>query len=578
MRKESRNCISQRLLCLLLVFAMLLGLCACVDPDVNVEATTTKPQPTTQTTAPTTAPTTVPTTAPTTAPTTVPTTVPKPVKEPLVYVLTQEDVDLYYTLLQDCETLALAGEDMEAIEAASDALDAQYEYLYAQLSVANILYYCDSYSSAMKNQYLDCVDICTEANKEYIEMARRIYKSDSPAKDMLFEGWTDEDFAMLMAFDEKITKLQQRNEEITVEYNAARKDDLKMDLYIEFVKNNNKIAKYYGYDNYYEYAYEMSYNRDYSPETLKQMRQYAKDYLTETFKNATLNFYNTFYSLGNADQTSVTNFLYNDYTQGKNYVKLYLDAMPDNMADVIEYMIDMDSTFTTSKKAKAGAFTTMIGERSYCYFGPGYASANTVLHEGGHYYASRFADLGSIPLDLAETHSQGNEWLFTYFLKDHIPSKQYNALVNYRLYSDLAMIMICLMVDEFEQRVYTTDISKYTPEDFNELMESVATQYFDMTYINDNLTDIQSYWRMVVVDQPIYYISYAVSSIASISLYEIALDDFEKATNIYIKLCEEPVLEEGFLGNIKNAGLYSPFDEQFYKELQALIESRTPNN
>ena len=107
-------------------------------------------------------------------------------------------------------------------------------------------------------------------------------------------------------------------------------------------------------------------------------------------------------------------------------------------------------------------------------------------------------------------------------------------------------------------------------------MESVATQYFSMTYIKDRITDINKYWRQVVVDQPVYYISYAVSSIAAISLYEVALQDYDQAIGIYIKLCEEIDLDEGFLGNLKNGGLYSPFDEQFYIELKAFIESQTP--
>ena len=577
-----KNITLRGLLCLLLAMALLMGMVACgsdpaptTQPSQNMQAsqpTTQATQPTTQATQPTTAfnpPTTV---LPTTA---APTEPPKPTPEPLVYTLIQEDVDLYYSLLENCETLSIEGLDMEAIEAASEALDAQYEYLNEQYSIANILYYCDSYSTELKQQYLDTVDICTAANDAYIQMARRVYLSDSPAKDMLFEGWTEEDIAMLLAYDEQIAQLRARNEEITVEYNSARKDDLKMQLYIEFVQNNNEIAQFYGYSNYYEYAYDMAYDRDYGMEDLVLIRQYAKEYLAPVFDTALRNFYNSFYGLPQADQTTVSDFLYKDYNKvRKDYVGLYLEALPEEMADTFEYMITMDSTFTSSKRAKAGAFTTMVGDRSYCYFGPGYGNSLTVVHEAGHYYASRHTALNSIPLDLAEVHSQGNEWLFVAFLDGQMTSTHYKALIDYRLYSDLAMIMICLMVDEFEQMVYTRDLTGYTPADFNALMESVATQYFDMKYINDNLTDIQNYWRMVVVDQPAYYISYAVSSIAAIDLYTLARKDFNGAVAVYQKLCEEVDVENGFLGNLNNAGLAGPFDEEFYQEIVQIISDR----
>jgi oligoendopeptidase F len=149
---------------------------------------------------------------------------------------------------------------------------------------------------------------------------------------------------------------------------------------------------------------------------------------------------------------------------------------------------------------------------------------------------------------------------------------EFAALSNYMLYNNLAMILICLMVDEFEQKVYSTNISKYTAADFDALMTKVAEQYFDMSYITSNLTDVNSYWRAVVVEQPIYYISYAVSVIAAIDLYTVATEDFDAAAEIYRKLCEEPDPEAGFLGNITAAGLSTPFDDDFYSKLTALVK------
>lgn len=581
-----KNNLWRRILCLAVILALVMSFAACGQSSADTTIPSAAPtqgttQPTTQFTEPPTKPTLpAATTSPTqpTEPTqpTDPTEPPAPAPNELFYTLTQEDVDEFYSRLATCEALALAGEDMDAIDAATVALDESYELISAQMTISMILHYSHTLDKDLEQQYLDCVKIATEANDAYIQMARRVYLSDTPAKDALFEGWTDADIESLLAYDEQIVLIQQRNAEIEVEYRNAKDDATKITLYIEFVQNNNRIAQFYDYDNYYTYAYERVYSRDYSSDTLLQMRQFAKTYLTGCYNGALTNFQNSFYgNLGYWDQVAVQDFLVSEYDAlGGKYVQRYLDALPEEMGSVMKTMLEKDSLFTDASDAEPGAFTTSIGDRSYCYFGPGYASANTVIHEGGHYYASRYADLMGIPLDLAETHSQANEWLFIGFLDGKMPAKQYTALVDYLLYEDIAMVMTCLMVDEFEQRVYTTDLTGFTAADFDAIMDEVTLQYFPNGDAEIVFGDMNHYWRLVVVDQPVYYVSYAVSSVASMSLYSIAQADFAQATEIYRKLCQEPVEDAGFLGNIQAAGLSSPFDEEFYRQLQQLINDR----
>ena len=577
-----REKLLQKLLSFVLVLVMLLSIVGCTDPTdtgpTNLEGTF----PTEPTTAPTTEPSTAPTTEPT-QPTTQPTeptqsTEPtEPAVDPsvLVYELTQEDVDQFYILLEEAEALALLGEDIDLVDERTDELDELYEYISAQCTIAMILHYCDLTDKQLEEQYLTCSDNLTSAYDAYIEMVRRIYLSDSPAKDKLFEDWTEEEIAQLLAYDGEITELNQRNTEIEVAYRTNTSDAVRIPLYIEMVQNNNRIAQLYGYDNYYEYAYSQVYDRDYTTQELEQVRAYAKTYLASIFDNALRNFNNSFYSLDSAQQKVVTDFLYTNYYRArKNYVSAYIDFLPESAAAAMNQMLEVDSTLTVSNNAEEGAFTTMIGDRSYVYFGPGYGNSATVVHEGGHYYASRYTDLSSMPLDLAEVHSQGNEWLFVHFLKDHMLSKPYEALVDYRIYNDMWIIMVSIMVDEFESKVYTTDISAYTAADFDALMESVVTQYFDMRYANNNLTDLNAYWREVVVKQPVYYISYGISAFTALDLYLAAIEDFDAAMNAYVQLCENMDEELGFLGNISAVGLSGPFEEEFYQELAEFVQQR----
>ena len=571
---HTKNRIYCCLMSIVLVLAMLLSLVGC-DPTTT-DPTVTQPSTQGTTTQPSSEPTDPSSTPTQPSEPSTPTEPSEPESNELIYELTQEDVDAYYQYLDACEELSIIGEDLDAIDEATEKLDESYEYLNAQCSIATILHYSHTKDKNLEKQYLDATEIATQANDAYVQMARRVYLSDSPAKDHLFEGWTEADFANLLNYDEKIAQLQQRNAEIGVEYRAAKDDQTKIALYIEFVQNNNEIAEVYGYDNYYTCAYEMVYERDYDADALNQMRQYAKTYLTDSYIGAATNFNKSFYEeLGSGKQMQVQRFLFNDYNRvSGNYVNTYFDALPQEMGDVMRTMLKKDSLFTNASDAMPGAFTTAIGDRSYCYFGPGYASCGTVIHESGHYFASRYCDLGEIPLDLAETHSQSNEWLFAYFLSEKMSADQYAAVVDYWFYEDISTILICLMVDEFEQRVYSADLTGFTAADFDAIMDEVALQYFPKGNVKQLLTDVNYYWRQVVVDQPVYYISYAVSAVASMSLYTMAQNDFDAAVEVYRKLCQEPVEDAGFLGNIQSAGLSSPFDEEFYIQLQKLIAGR----
>ncbi len=575
-KKYVSKCLCLRLLSVLIAMVLLVGLVACVQQPATVPSTAPSTQGTT--TQPTTSLQTQPTTLPTqpTEPSVPPTTEPEdPAKYELVYTLTQEDVDEFYRLLDECEQLSIVGEDLDAIEASMEALDEAYLFIEEQSSIAMIFHYSHMSDEALEKQYLDTVEIATNANDAYLQMARRVYLSDTPAKDVLFEGWTEEDFESLLAYDEQIAVIQQRNAEIGVQYRASNDDAQKIKLYIEFVQNNNRIAQYYDYDNYYTYAYEKVYNRDYGMEELAEMRRFAKSYLVVDFYTSLNNFFNSYDNLDQSAQVEVQKFLFNNYDDLKaDYVSMYVQAAPDSLREALEEMLKHDSLFTEASDARQGAFTTMIGERSYCYFGPGYWSSTTVMHEGGHYYASLYSDLNNIPLDLAEVHSQANEWLFVSYLGEKLAGHVHKASVNYRLYENIAMTLICLMVDEFEQEVYSTDLSGFTAKDFDAIMDRIAENYFPNGDVGEYLADMNYYWRQVVVDQPVYYISYAVSGIGAVGVFTEAEKDFEHAMAIYQKLCEEPVLEEGFLANLVSAGLPTPFDEEFYRQLHQLLESR----
>lgn len=498
----------------------------------------------------------------------------------LVYEMTDADITKFYDLLDQCKTAVLNDQSPDTVMEISDQLDDHYEYMDSQLSIATVLYYCDLEDESASQLYLDCTDVVTQANNDYLEMAKVLYDTDSPARDRFFEEWTEQDLAMLTAYTPEVMALKQRNSEITVAYQDLQNDSqmyTKMvPLYIEMVQNNNRMAQIFGYENYYEYAYELVYDRDYGPEQVSTMRTLASTYLPQAIDDLMNNLIDDIEDLNTYQKMKLSAFLMNSFEDSyTDEFEGYFATLPQQARNAMLDMFNGDILLLNNvDNAQEGAFTTSVGKDRYiCFFGPGYSSPMTAIHEVGHYYGCKFTDLNDLPLDLAETQSQGNEWLFMSYLENKMNKKLYNAVVEYKLYENLCSILISTIVDEFEQRVYThPNIAKLSSDDLDAIMSEVCENYGGIEFIAGVATNIQNYWRLVVIEQPVYYISYGVSAISAINIFTIADEDYQKAVDIYCSLIEDVDLEAGFLGNIQNAGLDGPFDDEVYLKLQAMCD------
>ncbi len=532
-----------------------------------------------------------------TSPTTIPTqtTVPEETTVPydpdrqfvvneaqLAYTLTGADFDTFEQMLADFELSAISLTDPEEIDRLYTELEDQYDYLDAQVSISTLLYYSDLSDTAAKERYLKDTKALTEANDVYLVLMRRIYNGQYAAKDIIFEDWTDADIRTLLSYTEEVMQIKQRNTEIDAAYQDLQSDpelNAKMiPLYIELVQNNNRLAQILGFDNYYVYAYKDGYNRDYGAEQSQSMLTYAAQYLLPAMEGAYSKFSEAYQNLTEEEKTAMVLYEYGSYDKIEQpYLQNYLNILPATTCNKMLDMFDGDILLMGDRSsAMENAFTTTIGpDRALCFFGPGCDNTLTVIHEVGHYYACQFHDLNDIPLDLAEVHSQGNEWLFTAFLKDEMSENLHTALANYKMFNDLAIVIIGLTIDAFEYKVYThPDPGKLTGADLDQMMADVCEVFGGLEYFSENITDMQTYWRLVVVEQPVYYISYAVSALAAMDLYTLAQEDYNKALECYVNLSEKLDPEKGFLGNLTDAGIQSPFEEDIYRQLYELFANQ----
>ena len=365
-----------------------------------------------------------------------------------------------------------------------------------------------------------------------------------------------------------------RNDEILVEFRELdlyTQEDTMLELYREFVQNANQIAALEGYENYYEYASDSIYDRGYGKEERTQFRKYVKENVPALVREVYEKLSYNLNSLNYFQYNVVTDFIFGSYDElGKDYVSLYLDSFDSHTRAVMQLMFDEEhSLFTDSSNAYAGAFTTRLYEydTTFCYFGPDYQSIQTVIHEMGHFYAAENNDDSMNRLDLAETHSQGNEWLFMAFLEGELGEKVYETILYYQLYESLCTIVVSTIVDEFEEEIYKGDV-----KDPNAWMRAVCADYGGVDFLETYVVgDIQMYWKHVVIQSPVYYLSYAVSGVAALSLYTAAEVDYEEGQEIYCRLVEDAELSHSYPEILAEAGLASPFESTVYDSLANLF-------
>lgn len=534
--------------------------------------------------------TTTTTTTPTTTTTTTSTTTGKPepeqpkfsrlessttVAELLeMYTLTEEYVNETLALIDAMYEASLDPESTEAFDAIYEQFDERFYHVAQQMTIARIIYYTDMSDEVATERQLTTTDYFYDIQDKYNETCRSMYL-DSPHKDELFADWTEEEIQSLLDYDSTTVALKKEIEDLQAEYNNLGNHnftDGSAELYAQIVTKNNQLAKLYGYDNYYDYAQSNVYGREYTTEELQQFKAYVKQHVMPRFTRLN-NGWQKLYDLPTVRKDLAIDFLTADFdAMEKNYVMLYLDSLGDTnmgnaMRDVFE---NKRCIFSNNRNSHPTAFQTYFyeDEHPFCLFGSNGQTSNTIIHEIGHYYAATVNnDLSSY--DLLETHSQGNEYLYLKFSEDNLPSSVYEPVRYYNLFNSWYTIVMASIIDDFEYAVYNLEsVEGYTSAEFDAIMDEVLAGYGRTAdWFTENVTDPYNYWRSVAVDNPCYYISYAVSAAASVIIFAEAEEDYEATMAKYVILAEGVTEEDGFIEALKKAGFTTPFDEESFVKI-----------
>ena len=502
-----------------------------------------------------------------------------------MYTLTQEEIDATLDLLDQMVAGALPdpeGDPNVAVMTMEewDVLYQQFEdafyHIAQQMTVATIIYYCNMTDEAATERHLNTQDMFYDVQDKYNQSLRELYLN-SPMKDELFEGWTEQEIQEMLEYDPTVMEVKKVIDDLEVQFdnlddNDYGFSDASVELYKQLIVERRKIAAFAGYDNYYDYAAKNVYGREYSAEDLAVFREYLVNYIVPEFEGIYDKF-NAWRDLSSKRQETFINFVneaFDSKNSSKNYLLLYLNSIEGSMGEYMRSVFtDKNCIFSNNTNSHPTAFCTYMyeDEKPFCLFGINGQSANTVVHEIGHYYADMAnSDLRSY--DLLETHSQGNEFLFIKFCEDEMNAAVYDCVRAYNLLNACYVMIVATLVDEFEQRVYALsdeEIMAMTGDDFDAIMADVCEPYGGVDWVTDNISDPYDYWRQVAISNPVYYISYAVSAAAAVEIFALAEEDIAAAHEAYKTLVEGVTEEDGFVIALGKAGLYTPFEEDAFK-------------
>jgi len=481
--------------------------------------------------------------------------------------------------------------------------DAQSQYAIAQIS-----YYNNVNDDYAKTESEYCAEEFAKLQVKLTEVYAAIVEYGQA--DTLLVGWTDEDFENLaiqkelyddeyITLQAEISKLQNqyldlqanielvyKNEHYTIDevidlFNKGEIDALTRQqlvllyytklseqatpIYIKLIHANNRIAEKAGFASYREYANRFDYSRDYTAEEIELLYHLVKTKVPTLYNQLILQL-----------DTNVIDSIYQKPYKITDYNAIfnsYFGTVSPQMKEAYQFMLhyNLSSIGNESGMQQAG-FTTYLPSYEmpyvYLYTRGTVDDISSFVHEFGHFYAfykNGFESDGII--DISEIHSQTNELLFLNYY--NLTAEERINLSLYKIAEMYQTVIEGCTMDEFQHYVHENiDILK-THEDFNEAFKTIAAGYhYDIFYQG---IPFETLWAAITHNfvAPFYYLSYAVSAIPSLEIYQISLENPDKAIQIYLNVLDETGYRS-YKKVLSDNALNTPFEESTFEELSKL--------
>lgn len=467
-----------------------------------------------------------------------------------------------YDAAELLDKAARLGETADGKEAADlyDWLMAEYAKVYTLDNLAYIDFYAHPGDETLSDACRQLDSVLNEVNDALCTALSDAL--DGPAGSALRSYIGEDKATALVGYDEQTDRqreITERVSELTLQYNALIMEYLSYDeetekigaLYRELVDLHNEEAQIVGYKDYADYAYEASYGRDFTPDDAAALCEAVKPYARQYF--GSLYYNEATYADFSADTDLTERELVGLVTQ-------YMPRVSDDAAKAAAYMEKHGLYFMDSvDRVSDLGFTTTLDQYNapFIYLAL-YGDQNDIqsmFHEFGHYYDAYVNPVPDLllsvgSLDIFEIHSTGMEALSTGWYEDIYGEDADLARIRF-LDSALYTVFSGCLFDEFQRVVYADPT--LTPEQISQTFVTIARSYGLRSFGKE----FSHYWMQVNhnFESPFYYISYAVSMLASLQIYEMAENDWAAAADFYNDLVSLGAYDYTYCELLEKVGL-----------------------
>ena len=467
-----------------------------------------------------------------------------------------------YDAAELLDKAARLGETADGKEAADlyDWLMAEYAKVYTFDNLAYIDFYAHPGDETLSDACRQLDSVLNEVNDALCTALSDAL--DGPAGSALRSYIGEDKATALVGYDEQTDRqreITERVSELTLQYNALIMEHLSYDeetekigaLYRELVDLHNEEAQIVGYKDYADYAYEASYGRDFTPDDAAALCEAVKPYARQYF--GSLYYNEATYADFSADTDLTERELVGLVTQ-------YMPRVSDDAAKAAAYMEKHGLYFMDSAERVSDlGFTTTLDQYNapFIYLAL-YGDQNDIqsmFHEFGHYYDAYVNPVPDLllsvgSLDIFEIHSTGMEALSTGWYEDIYGEDADLARIRF-LDSALYTVFSGCLFDEFQRVVYADP--SLTPEQISQTFVTIARSYGLRSFGKE----FSHYWMQVNhnFESPFYYISYAVSMLASLQIYEMAENDWAAAADFYNDLVSLGAYDYTYCELLEKVGL-----------------------
>lgn len=223
---------------------------------------------------------------------------------------------------------------------------------------------------------------------------------------------------------------------------------------------------------------------------------------------------------------------------------------------------------------RSGAFCTTLPSFNspFLYIQPDYdiETVHTFFHEFGHFNQMLQSDMSAFwpgnveDLDAAEVMSNALALMANSHVDKAFGEEIGGEIADYGIQRVLFALVSACMVDEFEQFAFASENLSYAQlnQKFQSLLEKYQIEGWDQTT-----------WTQIphIFESPGYYISYAISSITAMELWEKYEANPSEGISSYLEAVEH--CQEGYAPLLSNAGLNNPFTSpEMIRRVRKVIE------